>query len=347
MTGRPWAGAFKDEDGHVLMATLVADRRRTLPLAAVRGIQVPLWQAVILSRLLVLVAGAAGAVFLRPVPGWQYFDSQRLSTSLGAVGNVLAAAAVRWDAISYVTLAKHGYTSAISTVRFPLYPMLTGALAPVVHSAVLAGVLISLAAFGTALLLIHRLASEHLGRRVADTAVLILAFAPWSFVFSADYTTSLQLMWAAATFYLAERGRFVPACLVAAAAAVTHVDGILLVAPLAVIHWKQSGRSFDPRRLWSPKLLGLLLPPLALGGFFVYLHARGFGWLAPVTHQNLAVAGRRLIGPPATVFYALKDVVVGLREQLGGTAPPTGGLPLGTQNCIYLVVFVIDRKSVV
>jgi hypothetical protein len=205
-------------------------------------------------------------------------------------------------------------------VRFPLYPLLIHLLAPVFGSIVLAGVVINLSAFAIGLALIHRLAREQLGSRVADLTVLLLAFAPWSFVF---------------------------ACTAAAAAALTHVQGILLVAPLAIIYFKQHGRSFDPRRLWSGQLLALALPPLALGGFLLYLHARGFGWLAPVTNQDMPTAARTLTGPPATLFYAVKDVFVGLGDQLAGNAPPTGGLPLGTQNCIYLVVFAVAVLALV
>jgi hypothetical protein len=329
------------------MATLVADKRRTFPLAWTERMRVPLWQAVLLSRVLVLAAGSVGALAAQRVPGWQNFDAGRLSSSLGAVGNVLGAAVVRWDAVAYLSIAAHGYANAASTVRFPLYPLLIRALGPWFGSPVLAAVVISLGAFAIGLTLIHRLAREQLGLRVANLTVLLLAFAPWSFVFSAGYTTSLLLMCSAAAFYLARRGQFVFACVAAAAAAVTHIQGVVLVAPLAIIYWKDRGRTFDPRRLWSPQLLALLLPPLALGGFFLYLHTRGYGWLAPITNQDMTTTGRTLIGPPATLFYAIKDTIVGLHDQLAGNAPPTGGLPLGTQNCVYLLVFAIAVAALV
>jgi Gpi18-like mannosyltransferase len=60
----------------------------------------------------------------------------------------------------------------------------------VVGSPVLAGVLISLVAFTTGLALVHRIATEEISARVANTTVLLLAFAPFSFVFSAVYTES-------------------------------------------------------------------------------------------------------------------------------------------------------------
>lgn len=329
-----------------MTTTVTATRKRWSP-NSLGNLRISVWQAVILSRLLVLAAGSAGALAAPRVPGWQKLDPYRLSSSLGAVGNVLAASVVRWDAIGYVNIAAHGYPTASSTTLFPLFPTFVHVLGPVVQSPVIAGVMINLSAFALGLLLLHRLACEHLGSRVADTTVLLVAFAPWSFVFSADYTTSLLLMWSAATFYLAERGRFVPACMAAAAATVTHVQGILLVAPLAIFYWTSRERSFVPHRLWSVRLLALALPPLSLAGFFFYLHTRGYGWFSPIASQNETNVGRALVGPPATIFYALKDTFVGLRQQLAGTAPPIGGLPLGTQNVIYLVVLAISLLALV
>lgn len=341
---RPVHGAALAAPARVRSAPIHTRRRSLTSLPA---LPIRLWQAVLLSRLLVLLAGAVAALATRPVAGWQSMDAHRLSTSLGAVGNVLGAAVVRWDSIANVNVAAHGYTSAASTTRFPLYPLLIRALTPFAGSPVLAGALISVAAFAVGLLLIHRLAREYVGTHVADRTVLLLALSPWSFVFSADYTTALLLACSAAAFYLAQRRHFAWACVAAAAAAVTQVQGILLVAPLAIIYWKQNGRTFDPRRLWSPRLLALALPPLTLGTFFLYLKGRGFGWLAPIANQDAIHFARHLIGPPATIFYAFKDAFVGLHDQLMGTAPPTGGLPLGTQNCIYLAVLAITLLAMV
>jgi hypothetical protein len=106
------------------MAT-IAPRTRTRPTATDRiAVSLPLWVAVVCSRLIVLAAGAGGALFTGQVSGWQQLDPQRLSSSLGSVGNVMAASVFRWDAVGYVGIAEHGYTSPRSTVLFPLYPLL-------------------------------------------------------------------------------------------------------------------------------------------------------------------------------------------------------------------------------
>lgn len=322
----------------------IADRvalSAALPVSRRAGIRIPIWMLVLGSRLLVTFAGVWGAAFSPTASGWHQLDPQGISSGMGQIGNLLGAASVRWDAVGYITLAQHGYTSAQSTVFFPLYPILMRVLTPPGGSVVITGVLISLIAFGVGLHLVHRLTRWQLGKRTADVTVLLLAFAPFSFVFSAVYSTSLLFACAAGTFYLARQERFVMASLVAAGAALTHVDGILLVGPLALMYWKSRGCPRDLRQLWSRSLPALALPGLALAGFFVYLHSLGWGWLAPITNQNATNAGRSLIGPVGVVVQSVKDTVVELNQNLHGKTLVSGGvLPPAAQNLFYLAVLV-------
>ena len=108
-------------------------------------------------------AGAAGELTVWRA-GWQSSDPSRISSSLGSVGNALGGSLVRWDSIHYLQIAAHGYTQFVNTSFFPLYPLLTAGLGGVVGSNVLAGVLISLAAFAVGLVLLHRLTSIELGQ---------------------------------------------------------------------------------------------------------------------------------------------------------------------------------------
>lgn len=302
----------------------------------------PIWVCVIASRLLVVFAGAWGAAFAPVLPGWRRVDPTGLSVSMGSLGNLLGAASVRWDAIGYLTVAQHGYTSASSTVLFPLYPILIRAFTPAGVSPVIAGVLISLVAFAVGLDLIHRMTRWQLGRRTADVTVLLIAFGPLSFVFSAVYSASLLLACAAATFYLARQERFALAAIAAACATLSHPLGIVLAIPLAYMYWESRGCPRDLRGLWSPCLPALTLPPLALAGFFVYLQSQGWGFLAPIANQNYAYAGRTLVGPPIVVLQSLRDMIVELNQTLHGTALPSGGIYTpGTQNLIYLGVLAL------
>ena len=335
------------------MAT-VASRKptRTLRVRAL-SLQVPLAGWVLSSRLLVLGAGLVGALATRRTPGWQRFDPTGMTTHLGSVGDVLAAPVLRWDGIRYITLAGHGYTTPASTVSFPLYSLLLHALSWVVISPVIAGVVISGASFAVGLLLLHRLARDEFGTEVADATILLLAFAPMSLFFTAVYTESLLLALGVATFYLARRGRFEFACLCATAAALTHVEGVLLVAPLAVTYWRSQtkGHGLNLRGLISWRAMLLLLPPLAVACFFAYLHGQGYGWLAPITNQNMANYGRTTMTTPVMLWKALNDGISGFVQTVQGVRPVAPGTetPFSPQfqNVVYLGVLMISIAALV
>src|ERR1700761_7096449 len=152
-------------------------------------------------------AGGAGALLVPRRLDWQAFDPTHLTSRLGALGNVLAAPAVRWDSIHYLAIAQRGYARPGDAVFFPLYPLLIRALGFVVGSDPLAGVLISAACLAVAMTLLHRLTELELGRPAADATVLLLAFAPMSFFFTAVYTESLFLALSLGCVYAARRER--------------------------------------------------------------------------------------------------------------------------------------------
>jgi hypothetical protein len=328
------------------MATIANTARWRGRVTSRIGLRPPLWALVLCSRLVVLASGAYGVLVQHRVNDWTSLDPQRLSSSFGSVGNVLTATTFRWDSLRYIEVAHHGYTTADSTLAFPLYPLLIRAVTVVVRVPVVAGVLVSVIAFAVGLALVHRIASEEISPRAADTAVLLLAFAPLSFVFSAVYTESLLLALSAGALYLARRGQFVLGCIVASGAALTHSWGILLVAPLALVYWNNRGRPRELRRLWSPSALALALPAIALLGFFAYLHARGFGWLAPITSQDNLYAGRRSVGTPVTLFLTAKHLVLGLTHLSRGLAG-AGVLAPGIQNLNDLCLFLISVMALV
>ncbi len=288
---------------------------------------------------------------MQRMPGWAQFDPDRLSSSLGSVGNLLAASVLRWDGIRYVTIAEHGYRTSASTVSYPFYSLLIRALSWVVVSPVIAGVLISVVSFAIGLLLVHRIARDELGPEVADTTVLLLAFAPLSFFFSAAYTESLFLALSAGSFYLARQQRFALASVAAACAALTHVEGVLLVAPIALMYWRSRGSTLDLRRLWSWSATLLALPPLAIASFFAYLHTQGYGWLAPVTNADAKDYGRSMVGPVVMFYKAVKYAGIGLDQTLTGVKPinPSIGSSFspGFANVIYLVVLAITVLALV
>jgi len=287
-----------------------------------------------LSRVLVLAAGIASAVALPRFQGWWRFDPSRVSSHLGALGNVLAAAAVRWDSIHYLTIAGHGYAQASDTVFFPLYPLLIRALGVLTGSDVVAAVAISASAFALALVLLHRLTELELGRRAARATVLLLAFAPQSFFFTAVYTESLFLALSVGALYASRRGRLPLAAALAALAAITRVPGVLLAIPLA-IEWRRERR----------RLGWLALPPAALASYLGYVAARGFGPMAPFLQQTVGGHGHRMTGPLDTIGAAVQAAASGLGSIVGHGEPLYarglgGGLTYPAKSVLLLLVLI-------
>lgn len=300
-------------------------------------------RAFVLSRLIVIGAGVAGALAVPRRAGWTMFDPLRLSARLGSVGNVLAAPALRWDSIHYLAIAEHGYARASDTAFFPLYPLLIRALGYMLGSDPLAGVAISTVSFVVALALLHRLTELELGRSAADATVLLVALAPLSFFFTALYTESLFLALSLGAVYAARRERWPLAAFLGALATVTRVPGVLLVIPLAVMHLKTHRR--PDRGVWW-----LLLMPGALAAYLGYLAARGFGALAPLTEQTGAEHQHRLTGPIETILAALRAAGAGLRSlDVGPVYQPTlgGAFSSGAENIALLAVLGIAVLALV
>ena len=300
-------------------------------------------RGLVVSRLIILAAGIAGALTVPRRLDWQAFDPTHLTTRLGALGDVLAAPAVRWDSIHYLAIAQHGYTRPSEAVFFPLYPLVIRALGMLVGSDVVAGVLISVVSMAVALTMLHRLTELELGRKAADCAVLLIAFAPLSFFFSAVYTEALFLALSIGSVYAARRQRWWLAAVLAGMAAVTRVTGVVLVIPLAIMRLQHS------RRL-DRGLTSVLLVPAALAGYLAFTAAKGFGALAPVTEQTGATHQHLLTGPIDTLVLAVRAAFSGVGSL--ASVPPyepslSGPFSGGAESILLLAVLAISVAALV
>src|SRR4051812_5710447 len=175
-------------------------------------------------------------------------------TRFGWAGTLLTAPASAWDAGHYVAIADRGYDELIRAAFFPLYPVLARVAGWPLGSPLLGGIAVSLAAFGVALYLLHRLVALEVGERYARPAVAVFALFPTAFFFSAIYTEPLFLALPAGAFYAAGRGGGARAGLGGAPAAATRNTGVLPVPPLLLM--PAAGRR---DRLWIAAIpVGLL-----------------------------------------------------------------------------------------
>ncbi len=164
-----------------------------------------------------------------------------------------------WDAEWFHRIAENGYDE-LSAAFFPLYP----ALLWLVGSSLVWGTLLSLVAAGLGAWCVYEIAREKLGPEGAHDTVLILALFPTAFVFTALYSDGLFLLFSAASFLAAERGRPWLAGLAGALAVASRSMGLALLPALVYLLWPRRRRE-----LW--RLAPLLLLPAALGLYALYL----------------------------------------------------------------------------
>lgn len=323
-----------------------------------------IWRALWTSRLVILFSGLAGVLQIGVAGGAiRDYDPSRLTAPFGYLPNALVAPLARWDSVWYLTIARFGYAHVRERMAFyPLYPALIHMLAWVVRSDLVAGVLISVVAFAVALALLHRLVRLDFDTEVADTTVLLLAFCPVSFFFSAVYTESLFLALSVGTIYAARRERWLLCGALGFLAALARNGGIALILPVAVIYlygprpaagvaltrWGASRGGWQrllPRYRLRPDALWLLLIPAGLCAYLGYLGVRYGDALAPFRIES--VWYRHTTFPLTTVWDGARQAWDGLRQLLQGPVLPyrvptyaQGVIGAALQD-IYLFLFLV------
>jgi Mannosyltransferase (PIG-V) len=340
-------------------ARLRADPAR---MAAVREV----WRALWSSRLLVWVAGVGTVVAFGFGPVRNAFDPPGVTRGFGWLGDLLAAPAARWDAAWYLVIAHYGYRPDLGSLTasrdafFPLYPLGLRALSDFGLQAVLAGVLFSLGAFALALYGIHRLTAlelPHAGRsrissatggEVARLAVMVTAFAPMAFYFSAVYSESLYLALSVGVFWCARHGRWAWVGVLGALAGATRSTGLVLALPALMLYLYgprqdrvpdlpgadrasahagdrsaarrakggvvAAARRLRPRYRPRRDILWLGLLPVGIGMYMAYLALGGGDWLAPFHAEG--AWGRHFAGPYLGVWDGVKAAFAGARQLL-------------------------------
>lgn len=151
----------------------------------------------------------------------------------------------------------------------PFYPLLWRAVAFFTGGYALTSVALSTALFFFGLIAVYKTAlafGEDSG--TAERAVFYLAIFPLSYFFSLPRTESLFLLLSASCFLAARRERWGVAGILGALACITRVNGILLLPSILILYFQQT-----KRLKLRPALLWLLLMPLGIIAFMIYLKA--------------------------------------------------------------------------
>ncbi|HEY8808808.1 MAG TPA: mannosyltransferase family protein [Solirubrobacterales bacterium] len=230
----------------------------------------------------------------------------------------------KWDAQHYLAIAYDGYAEGHAglppvgtrTAFFPLYPgtvhILSGFGASPALVLIVAYV-VSLSCFFAALVLLHRLTVIEIGERYARPALLLLAFFPTAFFFGIPYSESMFLLLAVGAFLAARTGHWAVAGVILALASATRVPGLLLIIPIVLLYLygpradreTASSRGLWPRYRMGPEAGWLLLAPLGLVAFSVYLHF-AVGDATAWQHAQ-AVFGRHTVDPLTGIWAGLRE----------------------------------------
>jgi hypothetical protein len=213
------------------------------------------------------------------------------------VGLPLVGVWQRWDACWYGKIATFWYEPQELSVNFwPLFPLLTGFISPLVGGGVaLAGLVVSGIAYVFAMVGLYRLVARDVDPVTARRTVVVLSIFPSAFFLFAPFTEALFLALAVWTMVAARERRWVLAGAVGLLAALTRIQGVFLIFPVG---WEVAvAAGLTAWRPWR----SLALPAIDWG-----------------------VIGRGLIavGGPALGFWSF----------IGYTAATVGQTPLDTQD---------------
>jgi hypothetical protein len=269
-------------------------------------------RALVVTRIVIWIAGVAAAHFAGLSNRAPDFDPAGLTHPYGELGNLLVAPAARWDAAWFLSIAHDGYADATRAAFFPLYPLLIGGL--------VGGILVSALCALLGLAALHRLATIELGERPATAAVWLLACSPMAFFLTAVYSESLFLAVSVGAVLAARTDRWALAGVLGALGAATRSAGVVLVVPLALLWWQAS-----PRR--PRDLLWIGLVPAGLAAFCLGLASAGLDWNAPFRAQE--VWFRSFAGPFVGVWDGAVAAFDGARQLLSGSRTPVYFRPAG------------------
>ncbi|MGZ3496448.1 MAG: mannosyltransferase family protein [Vulcanimicrobiaceae bacterium] len=212
----------------------------------------------VVTRFAIILIAELAAVTIGQRPGTHVQESSSLLLNVWG----------RWDAVHYLNIATIGYHGT-DMAFFPLYPLLIRILGNLIGNHLVAGIIISTSAFFFGLLYLYKLVEHEFGdRTVARHAIFYVSIFPTAVFFSAVYTESLFFMLTVASFYYMREHRWLLAGIIGLLAAMTRVEGVLLVVPF-VIEWYTAYRGDLKRGLVN--LLPAALIPCGLGVYMAYL----------------------------------------------------------------------------
>ena len=242
----------------------------------------------------------------------------------------------RWDACWYSKIATFGYEPAELSVNFwPLFPVLTGAVARLVGGSVaLAGLIVSAIAYIAAMVGLFRLVARDFDEVVARRTMLLVTIFPSAFFLFAPFTESLFLALSVWTIVAARERLWLYAAVLGGLAALTRIQGVFLAMPIGweafvasgLASWRPWVGGGRPTIAWRPLFAGGLAaggPVLGFASFIAY--AAAIAGQTPLDTQD-AWGGKEFFPP-----WEVADAAVRWTTERAD--------PLQALNLILLIVF--------
>jgi Gpi18-like mannosyltransferase len=190
----------------------------------------------------------------------------------------------RWDAPHYTDLAVFGYRATdpgnlqadgyeqvypgdldLYVVFYPLFPALVAGTRLVLDDPVLAALIVSGVASLFVAPLLQRLVASDLGGGRGTWAAVFLLIFPTAYFLHIGYTESVFLALALGAFWCGRTDRWWAAGLLGLLAALTRVNGLILIPALALEAW--SAWRADPQRRWRWRWLAVGGPLIGFAGY--------------------------------------------------------------------------------
>jgi hypothetical protein len=203
----------------------------------------------------------------------------------------------RYDACWYVAIAEGGYRGPIGPYGdlrpafFPLFPALVTAVTRVVHTPLLAGLMVSNACYLTFLLLLWQIVRLDWTVEVTRRTVWIYLLFPSTVFLSGVYSESLLLALATGALLAARCRRWLAAGVLAGLATLARPVGIVVVAALVAECCAMGKADGNAARQWRAALLRILAPVMAAVAGYLVFAALTFGDPLAVIASQASVRG--------------------------------------------------------
>ncbi len=232
---------------------------------------------VIATVLLIAIGFAAGmatdrVTTIAPYPGFHYTVEPHNPLSYMA----------SWDAVDYISIARHGYSSFFWVNWFPLYPMAISLLDHLSPSVLISALIVSWASLVGAIYfyikIVRRIFKFNSPWETIRAELLFVLFPTGVFLI-APFSESLFAFLSLSAIYFALQKRYLWAALLAMGSTATHITGVFVVALIGLILLEEHGQ---PKKIVMMMIGG----GLGLFAYMTYLYVKYQKPLGFITTQR-------------------------------------------------------------